>query len=102
MRDYDNEDEYIEAFRDVILPLSRYNERVNTSMPRYLIIGNKLFQHIVTCETGPIKRPNNLYILRRASSGGIDLEYDLFTYEDLISKGAKPPYDDNELLKAFA
>ena len=70
-------------------------------MPKYLLLSNNLFQHILTPKYGPLNRPQNLYILRRMSSGGIDLEHDIFTYEELVSKGAKIPITDEELLKAI-
>lgn len=89
------EPEYVELFRDLITPISK------EQMPRYLIVGNKLFQYIVPVNVGEIKHPNNLYICRNSTDGNIDLGRDIFTYEELVSKGAKPPYDNNELLKAI-
>ena len=93
--------EYIEVFRDFIAPLCKNKEADNKCMPNYLLIGNKLFQKISSYDDGDLKHPDNLYILRKPHNGAISLEWDLFTYEELISKGAKPPYDDNELLKAI-
>lgn len=93
--------EYIEVFRDFIIPLCKKEEIDNKSMPNYLLIGNKLFQKIISWDTGELKHPNNLYVFRRSNNGAISLDWDIFTYEELVSKGAKPPYDDNELLKAI-
>ena len=93
--------EYIEVFRDFIAPLCKKNEINVKSMPNYLLIGNRLFQKISSYDSGDLKHPDNLYILRRSHNGAISLEYDLFTYEELVSKGAKPPYDNDELLKAI-
>ena len=92
------EPEYIELFRDILTPISNKNAKLNKSMPKYLILGGDLFQHIVTSSLSD--NPKNLYIYRSSITGGIDLERDLFTYEELISKGAKIPCD-NELLKAI-
>lgn len=88
------ESKYIEVFRDLIT--SVYKKQ----MPKYLLIGNKLFQYIIPSKAGEIQHPSNLYIYRRSTDGNIDLGNDLFTYEELISKGAKIPCDD-ELLKAI-
>ena len=88
------EPEYIEIFRDLIIPMNK------KQMPKYLILGNKLFQYVIPSKAGEIQHPNNLYIYRRSTDGNIDLGNDLFTYEELISKGAKIPCDD-ELLKAI-
>lgn len=92
--------EFVEVFRDVIIPMSNENSKLNISMPTYLVLSNNLFQHIVTTRYGGINRPQNLYVIRRVHSGGIDLEHDLFTYEELISRGAKIPTDE-ELLKSI-
>lgn len=87
---------YVELFRDVITPISEQNEKLRRSMPKYLILGDNLFQHIITSNL--LDNPKNLYIYRSSATGGIDLERDLFTYEHLISKGAKIPTRE-ELLK---
>ena len=44
------------------------------------------------------KRPQNLYIYRRALSANLDIERDIYTYEDLIAHGAKEP-NSEQLLK---
>lgn len=92
------EPEYVELFRDIFIPISNKNAKLNKSMPKYLMLGGDLFQHIVTSNLSD--NPKNLYIYRSSATGGIDLERDLFTYEYLISKGAKIPTSE-ELLKVI-
>lgn len=93
------EPEYVEVFRDLITPICNRNQS-NTKYPNYLIIGDTLFQYIDTLGYGyGFHRPQNLYLHRKAWNAGIDLKTDLYTYEELISKGAKPPFNSEELLK---
>jgi hypothetical protein len=91
------EPEFIEVFRDLIIPICNKNKQ--KEYPRYLVIGEKLFQYIDVLGGTHVSRPKNLYIQRKSWNGGIDLKTDIYAYEELISKGAKEPFGDEELLR---
>lgn len=67
-------------------------------LPQYLYIDKKLFQYLDMDNDDTFKRPQNLYIYRRALSANLDIERDIYTYEDLIAHGAKEP-NSEQLLK---